>query len=293
MTDDAEVAKELTRQLGTAEWQVSRAHAFAGNEVFLASGGPLQVVLKIAEPGGLAAEAAVSELVRACGVPAPEVLALHPGGEEIAPYILMRHVGGVPVDPIDPTLRDVGIHLRAVHDIELTGFGALESSGPQLIGTRPSWAQWAREGVDGLAPVVTAGLLPIELLSAIETRVARHTDVLAGIPEARLLHGDVHPRHVYADAGRLTGIIDWGDAIAGDPLFDLGRILRADAQSLSLILEGYGGLDYRGDDLRRRLHLYAVVFTVGSIVSEFKAGAPWPEWFEHQARALATHLEAL
>jgi aminoglycoside phosphotransferase (APT) family kinase protein len=38
----------------------------------------------------------------------------------------------------------------------------------------------------------------------------------------RVVHGDLHPRHVLVDPqGRVTGIIDWGDVCSGDPSLDL------------------------------------------------------------------------
>jgi aminoglycoside phosphotransferase (APT) family kinase protein len=38
------------------------------------------------------------------------------------------------------------------------------------------------------------------------------------------LHGDLHPRNVLVEAGRITGIIDWGDITSGDPATDLASI---------------------------------------------------------------------
>lgn len=35
------------------------------------------------------------------------------------------------------------------------------------------------------------------------------------------LHGDLHPLNILTSAGRLTGVIDWGDITAGDPASDL------------------------------------------------------------------------
>jgi aminoglycoside phosphotransferase (APT) family kinase protein len=35
------------------------------------------------------------------------------------------------------------------------------------------------------------------------------------------LHGDVHPRNVLVDDGRLSAVIDFGDMTAGDPASDL------------------------------------------------------------------------
>jgi aminoglycoside phosphotransferase (APT) family kinase protein len=41
------------------------------------------------------------------------------------------------------------------------------------------------------------------------------------LAEARWVHGDLHPRHIVIDGGRLSGIIDWGDLHRGDPAVDV------------------------------------------------------------------------
>lgn len=38
------------------------------------------------------------------------------------------------------------------------------------------------------------------------------------------LHGDLHPQNILVDAGRLCGIIDWGDLAAGDCAVDLAAV---------------------------------------------------------------------
>jgi aminoglycoside phosphotransferase (APT) family kinase protein len=41
-----------------------------------------------------------------------------------------------------------------------------------------------------------------------------------------LIHGDLGAEHVLVDAGRITGVIDWSDAVIGDPALDHGRLMR-------------------------------------------------------------------
>ena len=44
-------------------------------------------------------------------------------------------------------------------------------------------------------------------------------------PEARaLLHNDYWFENILADGGRVTGVIDWGNALYGDPLYDVARL---------------------------------------------------------------------
>ena len=293
MSREAAVAAAVSRHLGSADWRVSRVPGFAGNQVFLVDSGSIGVVVKMTDPGGLAAEAQVAGLVRARGVPAPEVLALD-SDDELGAYLVMRQVEGSPVEADDGIFREVGAHLRVIHEMEMDGFGWLGHLAPgRLAGRAAAWSESITLGVEGLAPVVAAGLFPPEVPDLVAAAFDRHRDVIETVTRARLVHGDVHPRHVFAHQGCLTGLIDWGDVMAGDPLLDLGRLLRADRRALSLALEGYGDLPYETAELERRLNLYAVVFIIGATVWEFDAGAPWPAWFDHQVGALRLHLGAL
>ncbi|HEY1014715.1 MAG TPA: phosphotransferase, partial [Herpetosiphonaceae bacterium] len=56
------------------------------------------------------------------------------------------------------------------------------------------------------------------------------------------LHGDLHPRNVLVDAGRISGIIDWGDLTAGDSATDLAAIwmLFEDPAERAAAWEAYG-----------------------------------------------------
>jgi hygromycin-B 4-O-kinase len=43
------------------------------------------------------------------------------------------------------------------------------------------------------------------------------------LPEPRhVVHGDLTAGNVLVDAGRITAVFDWGNSIAGDPLYDVG-----------------------------------------------------------------------
>lgn len=64
-------------------------------------------------------------------------------------------------------------------------------------------------------------------------------------PRSMWIHGDLHPENVLAAAGRITGVIDWGDLTAGDPATDLASawMLFDDASSRDALFESYPGLD--------------------------------------------------
>jgi aminoglycoside phosphotransferase (APT) family kinase protein len=49
--------------------------------------------------------------------------------------------------------------------------------------------------------------------------LAAPTDV-----EPTWIHGDLHPRNILVDRGRLSAVIDWGDVTRGDPATDLAAM---------------------------------------------------------------------
>lgn len=88
-----------------------------------------------------------------------------------------------------------------------------------------------------------------------------------GVARARkaLIHADIASAHLIADAGgRLAGVIDWGDAMVGDPALDVAGVLNTYGPAFtSAVLERYvecgGVLD---DDVQRRARFYVDVVPV-------------------------------
>jgi hygromycin-B 7''-O-kinase len=58
-------------------------------------------------------------------------------------------------------------------------------------------------------------MLPEPLLNQIDHYLAPPSD------ERRLVHADLHSDRIFVRDGRLAGIIDWGDALCGDPYYEL------------------------------------------------------------------------
>ncbi len=56
-------------------------------------------------------------------------------------------------------------------------------------------------------------------------------------------HSDIFVRHPFVLEGHLSGVIDWGDALAADPHVELGKIhldvFEGDKQLLRAFLDGY------------------------------------------------------
>lgn len=204
-------------------------------ETFLvAFDGPFadRAVLKIAEPGRdpewFAFEAAIVEqalhgdpaLPLARGIPTPEGAALATVRFLGAPRIarLMHHLPGVSSVEASPTAADrrrigrvAGRVSRALAPIDH----------PMAARVVP----WDLRGLDGLADAID--LVPhAAARSAVHQALAAHPALLrtASALPAQLSHNDLNGGNVLvspADAGEVTGIIDFGDAARTPRVFDL------------------------------------------------------------------------
>ena len=69
--------------------------------------------------------------------------------------------------------------------------------------------------------------------------------VLAGQPATSLVHLDVRSANLRCVSGRVLGLLDWSNALVGDPLLELGRlaefaVLAGNGLDLDPIFAGYG-----------------------------------------------------
>jgi hygromycin-B 7''-O-kinase len=82
----------------------------------------------------------------------------------------------------------------------------------------PSDADFAN--LDVSAAVIRSSLPP-HLAEQVEDYLAR-----LGPFDRVFVHGDLTGRHAFVENGRLTGIIDWGDAMVADRHYDIIQIFR-------------------------------------------------------------------
>jgi aminoglycoside phosphotransferase (APT) family kinase protein len=107
----------------------------------------------------------------------------------------------------------------------------------------PDEPVWGRDVVGALRATCAARhrrrrILPGFLLDQIDDYLAPPSD------ERHLVHADLHGDHIFIRNGHLAGIIDWGDALCGDPYYDLPALFfgtfGASKPLLRTFLDAYG-----------------------------------------------------
>lgn len=155
-----------------------------------------------------------------------------------------RFIAGVPADAVPESLRpalakSVGEALSAIHSVSEAD--AREAGLAELDRAEPGRIQW-----------FTTGSAGVRALNEVDARLDDAVEWLGRVDDPlrrldaplRMVHHDLSPDHLLANpaTGRLAGILDWTDAILGDPARDF------------MPLVTFGGWPLVGDVLAHYAH---------------------------------------
>jgi aminoglycoside phosphotransferase (APT) family kinase protein len=147
-------------------------------------------------------------------IAAPRVLGegrLYDDDDERWPYLITTRMPGVAWQDAEPSTEQrrsvaaqLGRQVQRVH--------ALRPSG---VATEADWPAM------NVAAAAEHSSLPPHLIVQIDDYLAR-----LGPFDRVFVHGDLVAMHAFVESGRLTGIIDWGDAMVTDRHYELIQLYR-------------------------------------------------------------------
>ncbi len=165
----------------------------------------------------------------------------------------------------DPGMEDVyrqmGQLMRQVHTIPMAAYGYVRAEG--IDAPRVDNAEYMAQSFDKVIRQFRDLGGDVSLARQIETMVAADLHLAAETTGPVLCHNDFHQGNVLAvrdGAGdlQLSGLIDFGNTLAGDALFDLAKGLfcsrHEDARSYEPLLAGYGPILHSDPDKILRLY---------------------------------------
>ncbi|RNI17200.1 aminoglycoside phosphotransferase family protein [Flexivirga caeni] len=165
-----------------------------------------------------------AELMAAAPVPTPRILWMRDH------VVAMSALDGAPLGRLGEPMTAsaaawvaTGTVIRILH----------EAPPPQRSAQQPAELTVALD--DECAWLVDNGLLPAELVMH-NRRVA---DAALRPWTPAFIHGDLQIAHVFIDDDQVTGILDWSEASAGDPLYDLAILTLGHPDRLDDLLVGY------------------------------------------------------
>lgn len=199
-------------------------------------------------------------------LPAPKVVFKTPRHASGQSFIMLSEVKG----KILPKAAEAGLDnsqllkqaagiLERVHRIPLRGYGPLLVRNGELRGKHASWAEYLAIKAPDTADLAQRALVDAQSRQLFEQ--ASHRLFTSSARPGRLLHTDYHKENILADNAGEIGIVDWDNAISGDPLYDLSNVWHVLGKKFELFMAGYSGeLDVeRFDDYR----LFLCVMKIG------------------------------
>lgn len=180
----------------------------------------------------LVREAAVIEMVRREGVPAPAIVAADFSlGDWPFAFVLTKRARGTSMLALDeedakmePAIGALVARLSTVHRIRLPGFGLVEcapgKAEPDVHGVHDSWSRYLSTRLEEHVAIcvrinaITSaeGNQALDWFKALEAKLA--------LVEPALLHGDPGSHNVFLSRDTVSSLIDWEDALSGDPVYD-------------------------------------------------------------------------
>jgi hygromycin-B 7''-O-kinase len=207
-----------------------------------------------------AKEAHVYRLLAEHGIqPVPTILRVEPDTELIGrAFTVMSRLPGTPlsetpVDDVAAVYRQLGGMLAAIHAIPQPAFGYITTHvlDPVPDNTTYMGRQFARKLREFRELQGDPALHDL-----VQHYAAAHADLFASCDRPVLCHNDVHEGNVLVEDGKLSGLVDIENALAGDPWLDLAKAdyyaARGDTAKLTALLAGYGA------ESDGRLRLYKI-----------------------------------
>lgn len=175
----------------------------------------------------------------------------------------------------EPLLFEFGRTLSKVHRIAGAGGGLLDCGAKAWpAGLHSSWREYIFLRLDEHLQLC----LDIGAITEAEQRDARQhftsSELILNTAPIRLLHGDPGHHNVFSDGQSITAIIDWEDALCGDPVFDIaywGTFVRDEMRAQ--FLEGYESVENLPADFEYRYWLYYLRVALSKTVHRQRFGA--------------------
>lgn len=199
------------------------------------------------------AETHLMSLLRRRGLPVPQILATDVSRARFPlHYQIVERVPYTPLHKLDQSQhldrqaigRQLGECMAQIHQVQAPGYGFLDTSalrnGNEIRGLDVAYTQYfTRRLDDHFAELTASGLLPASEIDSIRELLERHLP-LTQLSQGCVVHRDLAFWNLLGTPSRIHAIIDWEDAVLGDPADDLGIFnCFYDEVTMQALLEGY------------------------------------------------------
>lgn len=146
-------------------------------------------------------------------LPVPHIVRLVPPNESLDGAILMEYLPGqlLKIENLTDSLcYEIGSLLARIHLNPAKGYGDLTEPNKLSSDPRVPFTLKFEEGMDECRDH-----LPSTLLASVRRYYDKHIDLLLSTDGPCIIHRDFRPGNLFADHGKIQGIIDWSSARGG------------------------------------------------------------------------------
>ncbi len=178
--------------------------------------------------------------------------------------------------------RNLGTVVAAIHSLHLEGYGRLmpdPMSGKNVRGCMKSWQSFLLTQLDNHIAYCRAKKFLTRSDAENVSKILKQGIGGLSMQSSQLLHGDLAHHNLFSDNKRITGIIDWEDALAGDPVYDIaywGTGSFGNEAWLESFLEGYMSVRPLPRDFLLRYWVYYLRIALAKTVARHRFGLDDP-----------------
>ncbi len=186
------------------------------------------------------------------GIPVPKVM-IFDESRKLAnfDYVIETYIPGKNLNQVKLTkkqtkaiMRKLGKLLKKMHKVKTKKYGLLVS---KRTGEHDTCADLMKSWIKGaLKNLRKNKLLPNKTLQQTKKYFKDRADIL-DFHSPKLLHNDLGRSNIRIKTGKISGIIDFGDAFSGDPIYDVARTYQRlyRLSYLDEFLKSYGKINKR------------------------------------------------
>ena len=224
------------------------------------------------------AEAAAAKRAKEAGLPSYNTLAIHDyeHGEDFAFHVLEKLPGTaikkwleVHPDTENDLLRQVGKMMARLHNVQVEGFGPFineRAKNGELIGLHASLGESVRAGLAfNIDVLVKAGVVDAGHVPAIHNLFSDDNPLFRSA-QAVLVHNDFADWNLLTDGKDVTGILDWDECVASDPIADIACWSTFfEPERMRGFLEGYWQVAEKPDNFHERFELFRLRYVLSKM----------------------------
>lgn len=250
------------------------------------------------------AEATAAYIAKQSGLPSYDTLAVHDfkGGDDFAFQVIEKLPGTAITkwleahpESEDVLLPQIGKAMAQLHRIKVEGYGPFDNSAAKdgaLVGIHKTLAEAMRAGLPfNLSVLNEQGILTSEQSAAITKLFLDGNPLLASLGGV-LVHNDFADWNLLTDGQDITGILDWDECVAGDPVADIACWSTFfGPERLAGFLDGYWQIAEKPDNFQEKFELFRLRYIVSKMTLRLRR-ATWDksEFIQQKIESGKAHL---